>query len=350
MIPHQRPAAVRCRSTPLWTLLALVVIAAGPVFGIAPAAATEPSQTSTALQRPDPGRLKQVKLLAVGNSFSGNATKYLKDIVAASGNQLTFGHASIGGCPLEKHWKLAEAFEVDPDSAGNRPYAGLKPGTKASLKELLTAEKWDVITFQQASIKSFDPETYQPYASQLAAYARKHAPTARLYIHQTWAYRADDPLFKKDITQEQMYERLKAAYARTAGEIDALVLPVGDAFERARRNPAWAGKFPDPAYDYKNPVFPNLPDQTHSLHTGYSWVKPKTGGKPTLKLDGHHANAAGQYLGAAVWFECLYGQSIVGNTFVPAGMKAEDVAILQKIAHETVAQPACVPAKAPATK
>lgn len=327
----------------LWSVIAALAIAIGLAFTAVRAA--DPAKPVAPAERPQAAQPKHVKLLAVGNSFSGNASKYLKDIVAASGNKLTFGHASIGGCPLEKHWGLVEAFEKNPDAAGNRPYTGLTPGTKVSLKELLASEKWDVVTFQQASIKSFQVETYQPYANSLAAYARKHAPTAEIVVHQTWAYRADDPLFKKDLPEAQMYEGLRSAYAKTAGEIGARVFPVGDAFERARIDPAWAAAFPDPKYDYKDPVFPALPDQKHSLHTGYSWNKPKDGGKPTLKLDGHHANAAGQYLGGAVWFECLYGQSVVGNTFVPAGMSKEDVAFLQKVAHETVQKPVCVPAK-----
>ena len=54
---------------------------------------------------------RHVKLLAIGNSFSGNATHYLPNIVEAAGDQLTFKHISIGGCPLGKHWTNANAFQ-----------------------------------------------------------------------------------------------------------------------------------------------------------------------------------------------------------------------------------------------
>ena len=74
---------------------------------------------------------------------------------------------------------------------------------------------------------------------------------------------------------------------------------------------------------------------SNTAWTVYSWGKSKDG-QPCLNLDGHHANAAGEYLGAAVWFEVLLGQSVVGNAFVPNGLTAEDVAILQRIAHATV--------------
>lgn len=29
-------------------------------------------------------------------------------------------------------------------------------------------------------------------------------------------------------------------------------------------------------------------------------------------MDGHHANLAGEYLGACVWYEELFGDSVVG--------------------------------------
>ena len=60
---------------------------------------------------------KHVRLLAIGNSFSQNATHYLPGIVEAAGDKLTFRTISIGGCPLERHWKNADAFQhgsVDP--------------------------------------------------------------------------------------------------------------------------------------------------------------------------------------------------------------------------------------------
>src|SRR5438067_980193 len=79
----------------------------------APACAVQVGDATDAAPTTQP--VKHVRLLAVGNSFSGNATKYLPAIVAASGNKLTLGHASIGGCPLERHWRHAAAFEADPD-------------------------------------------------------------------------------------------------------------------------------------------------------------------------------------------------------------------------------------------
>jgi len=80
--------------------------------------------------------------------------------------------------------------------------------------------------------------------------------------------------------------------------------------------------------------YPALPDQTHSLHSGYSWKK--TGDKWKLNMDGHHAGTAGEYLAAAVWYETIFSKSIVGNEFMPKQLTKKDIITLQRIAHETV--------------
>jgi hypothetical protein len=263
---------------------------------------------------------KHVKLLAIGNSFSGNTTRYLPQIVAAAGDKLTFRTIAIGGCPLEKHWKNADAFQHGATNKDARAWA------------TLTAEEWDFITIQQYSMHSFKLETYQPFAKQLHAYLKQQRPKSEVLVHETWAYREDDPLFKDGFTQQDMYWKLRNAYETTAAELGCRVLPVGDAFENARRDSAWGGIFPDPKFDRKSAKAPALPNQTHSLHSGYKWAGQ------SLKYDGHHANTAGEYLGGAVWYEFMFGHSVVGNSFVPPGMNKDDVAMLQRIAHQTVSE------------
>ena len=268
-----------------------------------------------------------VRLLAIGNSFSANALAFLPAIVEAStGNQLTLGHICIGGCPLARHWKNAEAFLKQSDDPEARAW------------RILTAEPWDYVTLQQYSMHSFEVETYRPYARSLYDAIAAKAPQAEVLIHETWAYREDDPLFKSGaFTPQDMYQGLRQAYETIAAELHCRIIPSGDAFENARRDPRWKGAFPDPRFDYQNARHPELPDQTHSLHSGFSWNKDKDGAWQ-LHMDGHHANRAGEYLGSAVWFELLFRQSVLGNAFVPKDMTAEDVAILQSIAHRTVSQ------------
>lgn len=277
---------------------------------------------------------KTLRLLTVGNSFSANATRHLDALTKAAGNVLIHQPIVVGGASLELHWGRAAAFEQDPTST-NGLYG------KQSLKQHLTAQPWDFVTIQQASIKSHDVTTYRPFAKQLHDYIRQHAPKAQVLIHQTWAYREDDPRFAPTTpkagepkTQAEMYQLLTSAYTTIAAELGLRRLPVGDAFYLADTDPKW-GYQPDAKYDFKNKEQTALPDQTHSLHVGWRKAKGKDG-KESLGMDGHHANAAGEYLGACVWYEVLFGESVVGNAFVTPGLDKTYGRFLQETAHKAV--------------
>src|SRR5262249_28740259 len=166
-------------------------------------------------------------------------------------------------------------------------------------------------------------------------------------VHQTWAYRCDEPRFAEDrsppgepVDQEAMYRGLTAAYRTIAGELGTRLIPVGDAFHRADTDPTWRYR-PDTKFDFKDAQRPALPDQTHSLHVGWQWTRPASG-TPSLRMDGHHANGAGQYLGACVFYEVLFGESVVGHAFVPRGMDAAYARFLQETAHRAVAAAAII--------
>lgn len=278
---------------------------------------------------------RTVKVLAVGNSFSANALTYLDRLVAASGNTLVATNAMIGGCDFERHMRHADAYEKDPADPEGHPYPGRK-----SLKELLTQQPWQIVTIQQASPKSFKPETYQPHAERLVQYIRKYAPQAEIVVHQTWAYRDDHPFWGlKDLNPDVMYKGLRAAYDGLAKENGFRLIPSGDAMELARRDPAWGRFVPDATFDPKAAVYPALPqNEKRSLHHGYSWKKDAKTGAFKLGKDAIHANASGNYLLGCVWFEFLFGESVVGNPFVPKGVDAADAAILQRIAHRAVTE------------
>jgi hypothetical protein len=107
------------------------------------------------------------------------------------------------------------------------------------------------------------------------------------------------------------------------------VIPNGDAFWKVDSDPEWSYK-KDPNFDISKAVEPALPDQTHSLNVGYRWSKDK------LRFDSHHANAAGCYLGALVWYGFLFHESPEKLTFVPEGVPADFAAHLRKVAWEVV--------------
>ena len=297
------------RSLPLWLLFVLVL------------------STSAAHAR-------TVKLFLIGNSFSRNATQYLPQLAKEGGHELIIGRAELGGCSLERHWRHAAAAEANPEDPNGSPYSG-----KKSLKALLSENSWDIITIQQASVYSGNPATYQPYAQNLYNYIKKLQPNAEVVFHQTWAYRNDANYFTRingdtrAESQQEMWERSRAAYHTIAKELGLRLIPNGDAFYTVSTDPQWGYK-KDPNFDFKNPVAPALPDQTNSLHVGYRWNKEKN----KLTFDANHANAAGCYLGALVWYGFLFNESPEKLTFVPPGVSPEFAAHLRKVAWQTVQQ------------
>lgn len=278
-----------------------------------------------------------IKLLTIGNSFSNNATRYLPDIVKADPTcQLTLQKASIGGCPLDKHVRLFKEAEKDPSQ---KHYWYTTPEGKKhyNLKEMLHAQPYDVVTMQQLSRKSPDIETYYPYAPELYNYIQKNAPQAAVWIHQTWSYRIDHPLFQKpDNSQQIMYDRLTKNYRQIAKELNCKILPSGAAMQLVREKQTTKFAFPDPNFNYKNPTHPNLPNQAGSLIRGHHWRKNKDTKQMEFKSDLTHANTRGEFLQALVWYELLFNKDARKNTFKPKDIRDDDAQLLRTIAHETV--------------
>lgn len=273
---------------------------------------------------------RTLKLLVIGNSFSGNATKYLPQLAREGGHTLVIGRAERGGHSLQQHWSYVESNQANPDDPKGKLYGG------KSLGELLESEKWDVVTMQQYSLLSGDVATYRPYAQKLSDFIKARAPQAEIMLHQTWAYRSDAKNFgytegqQRAQNQREMWEKSRAAYSTIARELGISLIQVGDAFEKINSDADWQ-YHADPNFDFANPVYPALPDQTHSLNAGYSWSQ-----QTKLNFDANHANAAGCYLGALVWYGVLFGESPQKLTFVPPGVAADFSAELRSVAAEVL--------------
>jgi len=287
------------------------------------------------------GPKSSIKLLLVGNSFSRDATAYLPNLALAGGKKLVSLNACRGSGSFENHANGINGIAKNPQSPQARIYnregsygiGGGLPDT-FNLKEALTFDKWDFVTIQQYSLLSFKPETYEPYAHQVVDYIRQYAPQAEILVHETWPYREDDPSFKDGkFTSQKMYEGLKAAYAKLADTYHLRIIPVGDAFAAAKATEHWHYVL-DPTYDFEHPKPGVIPNQDGSLNAGYLWTG--SGDKQTLGLDAHHASYAGRYLGSAVMYEVLYGDSVEHVSYCPPELKPQQAEELRRIAHETM--------------
>jgi hypothetical protein len=272
---------------------------------------------------------KAIRLLVIGNSFSGNATAYLPNLAKERHKQLVIGKAEVGGCSLQQHWEYAEAAEANPDDPKGKPYNG------KSLRMLLLEGPWDVVTIQQYSYLSADLDSYSPYAEKLYNYIKALQPKARIILHQNWAYRSDAKKFGRVAAkqlaknQTEMWQKSRAAYHAVAKQLNLDIIPVGDAFNRVASGTEYVYK-KDPAFDDENAVYPNLPDQVNSLNMGYYWKDKK------LVFDPNHANEAGRYLGSLVWYAFLFKESPEKIQYVPDNVPAGFAAYLRQTAAKTV--------------
>ncbi len=231
---------------------------------------------------------KQYKLLAIGNSFSRDATVFLHDAAKAAGVDLTTVNLYIGGCSLERHTENLESndtvYLVEVNGIVTDKYAALKTVTEAT--------DWDFIFTQQASHDSGWLDTYEPYAGILIDYIKTAAKRSKLYIMETWAYAPDSahPAFKRyHRDQKEMYRRLSAAYRQIADKYCLPLAPCGDIIEELRLKPEF-----------------DLPN-----------------GGISICRDGFHMHLVyGRYLLAAVWLKVLFDKDIP-DTFIPVNPAAD---------------------------
>ncbi|MBE6973008.1 MAG: DUF4886 domain-containing protein [Ruminococcaceae bacterium] len=172
----------------------------------------------------------KMNVLAIGNSFSNDAIRYLHQITRAGGQKLSVVGLYYGGCTLDRHYRYMLAEEKGYELV----YNGHSTGFFISLKQALLSREWDVITVQQASGRSFDPDSYYPYINALVDYARQCAPKAKIVVHQTWAYEQGSAKLEKVgyADHKDMFADIQKAYELAAEKIGADgIIPSGQLFQ-----------------------------------------------------------------------------------------------------------------------
>jgi hypothetical protein len=248
-----------------------------------------------------------IKILAIGNSFSEDATTYLYSLAEHGGVESKIVNLYIGGCSLERHWNNIGEDKAEYDYQLN----GQSTGKLVGIHKVLTEENWDVVTMQQCSGYSGILDSYYPYIVNLSNYIRQHVPEATQLIHQTWAYELDSAhehfAFYHN-SQKEMYEKLVKCYATVAKELSLGLIPSGEVVQKLRKLSP---------FDYRN------------------------GGK-SLCRDGFHMDYVyGRYALAATWYEYVMKKDILNNGYVPPavdGVVVEDkeLEVMKQCVHSVV--------------
>ena len=229
-----------------------------------------------------------LKILAIGNSFSENAMKYMWDIATAFGiEEVVTANMYIGGCSLATHRNNAEnnisAYQMQKNTTGT-----IVRTNNYNLKTALKEEDWDIITIQQVSGLSGVVDTYDDDIDYLIDFIEDNKnvySNPQIYWHMTWAYAAnsthsDFPRY--DRNQMTMYNKIvEATNAKidTNDKIDGVV-PAGTAVQNAR-----------------------------SSYIG-----------DNLTADGYHLNSNGEFIAGLTWIHKITGYDVddMDETLIPA--------------------------------
>ena len=218
-----------------------------------------------------------MKVLSIGNSFSQDAHKWLKELADINDFEIELANLYIGGANLETHWTNIIEDNEDYDYEIN----GGEAERKIGIKEALSLEKWDIVTLQQCSSYSGMPETFKPYLDNLIAYVKENCPSAKIVFHETWAYEIDsdhcDFIFYEN-NQKKMADAIVSANEKIHNENGLDIIRAGEAVQYVRENIS--------EFDYKN-------------------------GGLSLNRDGYHLTFDyGRFTAAVTWLKALSGKNV----------------------------------------
>ena len=238
-----------------------------------------------------------MEVLSIGNSFSQDAQAYLKGVCNAQGIEITCVNLFIGGCSLIRHY---ENMKRDVAEYSYQVNGGISEAT-VSIKEALLKERWDVVTFQESSLRATELCHFEPYLGELVAYVRGILPEAKIAIHQTWGY------------DKSKLHAMKQGGAFSSDEM----------FDMAREN--YLTMFEKVGADIFIPsglVLKRLYNEGYTVHS-----------------DGQHASLGiGRYALALTWMKALFGAKATGNSFrdFSAFVSREEIEAAQAAVDELV--------------
>ncbi len=253
-------------------------------------ATTESSTTAsstTASTTPDPEK-KSMKILAIGNSFSVDAMEHLYNILRDLGyTDIYLGNLYIGGCSLDTHWGNIQN-DAGAYTYYECPWGYWSNKKNQKISSALKAKDWDVITIQQVSQNSGQPET-MGNLQNIIDYVNENKTNenAKIYWHMTWAYQQDSSHSGfVNYGNDQM-----AMYNAITGAVESTI----------KTNKDIAGFIPSGT-------------TIQNMRTSYIG--------DTLTRDGYHmSEGLGRYAAAMTWAKFLTGESIDNVTWVPNKFK-----------------------------
>ena len=247
-----------------------------------------------------------LKVLAIGNSFSEDATEqYLNQLATMGGHELIIGNLYYPGCTIERHWN--NLMHEKGEYSFRKIYADGHVDTipHCTMTRALHDEPWDIITFQQGSPVSGIHSSYSLLPLMLRRVRAMVGPHPKFLWHQTWAYAPTSThsgfaAYSHD--QMRMYASILYCTKKVLADNPELkgVIPSGTAIQDARTT--FLGN--------------------------------------DLTRDGYHLDKkTGRYIASCTWYGVLFNQPFTISTFLPNGMTYEEGEICRLAAEEAIKHP-----------
>ena len=251
---------------------------------------------------------KELKILAIGNSFAHDTMKLLADVALDLGvEKIKLGNLYIGGCSINRHWSNAQN-----DTPGYNYHTNDGSGWEIipeyKMSDAIKSEEWDFISIQHGT---GDKSRYTEEASYdnlpaLVKYVKSIAwDGAKIAFNMAWVgepYKVHSEIMSYNGDMPLMYKNLTRITRDLVSKVEGIdvVSPTGTAVQNARAI---------------------CPDRDFTR-------------------DGFHlSKGIGRYMAALTFFKALTGAPISHSTWTPEGVGDEDRLLAIRCAERAIDNP-----------
>lgn len=244
-------------------------------------------------------------MLCIGNSFSVDATeKFLLPLFNEADEQIEIVNLYRTAANLNDVLN-----SILTDSVLYEAHYPVAPGVvnikkDVTVRQMLTAANWDIVTVQQCSELSGFPNTYRDLRTILPSIEETN-PESMIFFHQTWPYAQwfEGKAFRKySYSMGLMYSNIKESTKNLQQTYPAIyrIIPAGTALQNGR--------------------------------IAFNAVKQ-------LSRDGCHLDSLGCFVAACTWFESLTDKDVRLLMYKPDFLSNEGAALAKECAHAACFEP-----------
>lgn len=185
-------------------------------------------------------RDQECNILVIGNSLARDAFCYVPLFIEeiCPNHSVNIDIMYVGGNPLSTHWNYIndqsalftwDTYDTKTGKWESSPYI--------LAEDIVTSHHWDIIIFQEGSVRARIYETTQPYVSRIINCIKSLQPDA-IFAYLIIPSRPDGSGFMKDTTSDNEWE-MNATTARQLYDegIISHIIPCGTAIQNARHSP-----------------------------------------------------------------------------------------------------------------